>query len=165
MQKNGITILNQCILFVLLFAVWIVLSGFIKPLFIGFGLFSCFLTVYVARLLSSGEEAIGNLLMRLVRLPLYSVWLFKEIMVSTLQVTRLVWHPKLPISPVIAWVPTQQKDDVAVTCFANSITLTPGTVSVVLEDGRICVHGLQRESVQSLAEGEMDRRVSVWAGE
>jgi multicomponent Na+:H+ antiporter subunit E len=164
MKKTGTSIIYQSLLFVVLLGAWLVLSGFFQPLFIGFGIISCLIAVKLSAHLSKDLDAFQSIGIRLLKLPIYVAWLIKEIFMSSVQVAKIVWHPKLPISPIIAWVPTKQKDDIALTCFANSITLTPGTVSVVVEKDRICVHGLQREAVKELASGAMDAKVSAWAG-
>lgn len=162
--KIGMTAFNKVVLFVILFAVWVVLSGYLNPFFLTLGAISCLISVYVAVQLSKNSDHFSNLFIRLIKIPLYFFWLVKEIIISSLAVTKIVWSPKLNINPILAWIPSSQKDDISITCFANSITLTPGTVSILVEDGRICVHGLQKDSLEELAKGDMDKRVSQCMG-
>jgi multicomponent Na+:H+ antiporter subunit E len=79
-------------------------------------------------------------------------------------VARIVLDPRLPISPTLVRVKASQKSAVGVVTYANSITLTPGTVTVEIAQGEFVVHALTREGADSLQEGEMDRRVTRFEG-
>lgn len=89
----------------------------------------------------------------------YLLWLCKEIVVSSFDVLKRVWQPVPDISPSLAWIPTTQRTDLARTLFANSITLTPGTVTVLVEKHRLAVHALCSSGIDALCEGGMDRHV------
>ncbi len=78
---------------------------------------------------------------------------------ANIDVMRRVLSPELPIDPVVKWLPASQTTDLGRVIYANSITLTPGTVSTNVEDGRIEVHALSREGMTALEEGDMDARV------
>lgn len=141
------------------FALWLLLSGHYTPLLIGFGIASCVLIVVIAaRLDVIDQEAVP------LQLPFawfgYIAWLGKEITKSSWDVTRIIVNPRLPISPTMVWVPMSQRTDVGKVIYANSITLTPGTVSVEIEDGMILVHALTREAADGVASDDMDRRVT-----
>jgi multicomponent Na+:H+ antiporter subunit E len=75
-------------------------------------------------------------------------------------VTKRILAPSLPISPNMIWVKASQKTDVGRVIYANSITLTPGTISMVMEDDRILVHALTFEGAAGVETGDMDRRAS-----
>jgi multicomponent Na+:H+ antiporter subunit E len=90
----------------------------------------------------------------------YWPWLVWEIVKSAWQVSRIIVHPRLPISPTLQRIKSSQRTDVGRTVFANSITLTPGTIAVEVGSDEILVHALTREGAQELAGGQMDRRVS-----
>ncbi len=94
----------------------------------------------------------------------YWPWLAKEIVVSALQVARLVLSPSLPIAPRLVTVRTHQKTAVGVVTYANSITLTPGTITVDVDrhDRRLVVHALTAAAEAGLLAGDMDRRVTVF---
>jgi multicomponent Na+:H+ antiporter subunit E len=92
---------------------------------------------------------------------LYLPWLLKEILVSNLTVARLVLRPKLRVTPCVVRVKATQRGEGARVLFANSITLTPGTISVATESDAIIVHALTREIADGLLGGEMDRRVTA----
>ena len=98
------------------------------------------------------------------RLLLYVPWLLWAIVKANLDVARRILTFRLPISPRLIRVKASQKSDLGQVIYANSITLTPGTVSVDLQDGTILVHALTRECAEDLQEGEMDRRVAALEG-
>ena len=84
---------------------------------------------------------------------------------SALTVVRAVWQIKPVISPTLAWVPATQDDELGLTMFANSITLTPGTVSVLVEEQRMLVHALAADGIKELQQGKMDTKVSCVTNE
>ena len=92
-------------------------------------------------------------------LPVYLLWLAKEVVLANIAVARCVWQGKDSISPRTIEVTASQKSDLGMVIYANSITLTPGTVSIDLEGDKILVHALDREAAEGLLSGEMDRRV------
>ncbi len=146
--------------FVALLAIaWLLWSGIYKPLLIGLGVASCVLILYLAKRMhhfDSDTYALRfgpNLLM-------YWAWLFKEVVKSSLEVARLVLHPKLPISPHVVDIKAQANHPVDQVLLANSITLTPGTLAIDLHQGIIKVHALTKEGADELMSGEMDRRVA-----
>lgn len=81
-------------------------------------------------------------------------------MLANIDVARRILNPKLPIAPMMIRVKASQKGDLARVIFANSITLTPGTVSVDMQGDEIAVHALTPEAAEFDETGEMDRRVS-----
>ena len=94
----------------------------------------------------------------------YSPWLIWAIVKANLDVTRRILHPSLPISPTMVDVRATQKSALGQVVYANSITLTPGTVTVDMVDGILSVHALSREGASDLASGAMDRRVTAIEG-
>lgn len=90
----------------------------------------------------------------------YGAWLVKEIVEANIEVTRLVLDPKLPIRPRMIQVKASQKTALGRVILANSITLTPGTISVDMQGDRICVHALSFEGAEEDMSGDMDRRIS-----
>lgn len=145
---------------------WLLLSGHYDPLLIGLGLASVAVTVwFMARLaVVDGESLPLHLMFRGAR---YWPWLVAEIFKSAITVTRIILSRPLAISPTLARVTARQQGPVGIATFANSITLTPGTISaVVLEQRReILVHALTEEGAEDLHGGEMDRRVAAFEGE
>ncbi len=101
----------------------------------------------------------------LPRLLLYAPWLVWEVVKANLDVVRRILTPSLPISPRMIKVKAGQRSDLGRVIYANSITLTPGTVSVDVEDDTILVHALTKEAADGVETGEMDRRVTRLEGD
>lgn len=92
-------------------------------------------------------------------IPGYWLWLIKEVVVANIAVARCVWSGNHAINPQVVKVTANQKTDLGIVIYANSITLTPGTVSIDLQENEITVHALTDDSANDLMTGEMDRRV------
>ncbi len=150
-------------LVIVLFAFWLLLSGFFTPFLLAMGVASAVAVSMLGRRMDLIDQE-GHPIRLGWRLVSYWPWLFKEIAVSAWSVSRIILDPRLPVSPTLVRVKTSQKSAVGVTTYANSITLTPGTISVDVERGEILVHALTREGASSLREGEMDRRVTRFEG-
>jgi len=94
------------------------------------------------------------------KIPGYFLWLTKEVILANLTVAKHIILGAKSISPTMTLIDATQKTDFGKVAYANSITLTPGTISVALEDDQILVHALLSESIDDLKTGEMDRRVT-----
>ena len=145
----------------LLAAVWLLWSFHFTPLLLTFGALSILLVLWiVARMRIVDREAnLGDL--QNVGILLYLPWILWEIVKANLDVSRVILDPKLPIAPRMIRVDASQRSPLGKVIYANSITLTPGTVTVDVdeEDSTILVHALTSTAYQSLMTGEMDRRV------
>ena len=151
------------ILFVALFGVWLLLSGHYTQTLMTYGALSCLGVVLLVGYLGIlDEEALPAHLG--IRPFLYGPWLLKEIVLSNLSVAKVILSPDLPIRPRILRVDASQKTDVGRVTYANSITLTPGTVTLDVRDGKLLVHALTTDSAEGLLSGEMDRRVARLEG-
>ena len=94
----------------------------------------------------------------------YAVWLVKEVIEANFHVARRLLDPRLPIRPQLIRLKASQSEDLTRVVYANSITLTPGTVSVAIEDDEIVVHALTHSATDEDKSGEMDRRVTQLEG-
>lgn len=135
----------------ILAVVWLLWSGLYKPLLLGLGLFSCLITVYLAHRTGFFEEATSVHV--LPKIPLYWLDLFIEIIKSSIDVTRIVLDPKLPISPTVVDMEASPKGGIGQVILGNSITLSPGTVTIDIHDGRLKIHCLTKESAEALLAG------------
>jgi multicomponent Na+:H+ antiporter subunit E len=151
-------------LFLILLGVWLLNSGHYTPLITTFGLLSCLLVVYLSwRMDIVDDEAIPIRL--LPRTVLYVPWLFKEVFLANVDVAKRILTPGRPdISPRLVEAGATQKSDLGRVLYANSITLTPGTVSIRVHGPYITVHAIADEVADGLLEGEMDRRVTSFEG-
>ncbi len=146
---------NGILLFLALLVTWIVFSGHISPFFILAGLISCAIALYFAQRMDVIDRRAYPLYLKL-KAPLYLLLLLKEILFSALKVSQRVWHVNPRISPVLGWVRTRQKSDVGKALYANSITLTPGTVCINVEGDLLEVHSLSKRGLDDLHDGFMD---------
>jgi multicomponent Na+:H+ antiporter subunit E len=140
-------------------AVWIAWSGIFKPLLLGLGLFSVLAVVLLTRRMGSIDDETVPYRITL-RALLYAPWLLKEIVLANLDVARRILGPGPAIHPRLIRVHASQTTDLTRTVYANSITLTPGTVTVEIEGSELTVHALTPEAAEGLETGEMDRRVT-----
>ncbi len=144
--------------------VWLLLSGHYDPLIVGLGAVSCVLVTWIALRMDVVDRE-GHPIHLTWRAPFYWSWLLWQIVKSNFTVARIIVSPSLPISPELVKVDTSQSDDLGRVIYANSITLTPGTVSIYVWSNSIEVHALTRETADDLRTGEMDRRVCGMVGE
>lgn len=139
---------------ILLFAIWIFLSGRFEVKYLMYGA--------VASVLAGWAFAKINDEMK-ISIPaflLYFCWLIKEIIKSACDITKVVLSPHMQINPHIIEFELDYGSDTAATMLANSITLTPGTVTVDIKDGKhFVVHALTDKSADGLLEGTMQRKV------
>jgi multicomponent Na+:H+ antiporter subunit E len=141
-----------------LFAFWLLLSGMFTPFLLTAGI-GCSVTVALLAMRMELADREGHPVHLAPAALAYWPWLVKEIVVSGWQVTRIILHPRLPVSPALVRFRPSQQTAVGLVTHANSITLTPGTITVEAAHDEFLVHALTLEAAQSLAGSEMDRRV------
>lgn len=147
----------------ILFGTWLLWSGVYQPLIVGFGVASSLFVVWLARRMGICD-AEGNPAHLIPRLILYVPWLVWAIIKSNIDVARRILQPSLPISPRLVKIKATQKDDLGRVIYANSITLTPGTVTVDVQGDELTIHALTAEAEADLLTGDMDRRVTGLQG-
>ncbi len=151
-------------LFVFLAVAWLLWSGFWdNPLLLSLGAVSCLGVLLLVRRMRL-VDAEGVPLKILPKLVVYAPWLIWEVVKANVDVARRILSPRMPISPCLFEVKASQSDDLGRVIYANSITLTPGTISVHVEGDVILVHALTKEAADGVEEAEMDRRVTGLAG-
>jgi multicomponent Na+:H+ antiporter subunit E len=149
---------------VALFTVWLLWSGYFENTFlVVLGAISCTVVVLLAlrMKLVDAEGVPIEIAWRLLR---YAPWLVWQVFLANLHVARRILDPELPIDPSVIRVKPGQKRDLGRVIYANSITLTPGTVSIDIDENEITVHALTRETAADLESGEMDRQVTWLEG-
>ena len=154
MEKNWLRTLGLLFVFA---AAWLLWSGAFKPLLLGLGAFSCLLALYFANRIAFFDRDVFSLHLW-YRLPRYWGWLLKEIGKSSLVVARVVLHPRLPISPTVVEFSALPPGPIGQAILGNAITLTPGTVTLEINNGNLTVHCLTRDGAIDLLEGEMNQR-------
>ena len=139
---------------------WLLWSGLYKPLLLGLGALSCALTLIIARRMGYFEKEVFAFRYNLSLIGFWA-WLGKEIVKSSLQVARIVLTPTLRIDPKVVELDASDLDPVDQALLGNSITLTPGTLTLDVHEGRMLVHALTPESAAAVLDGEMIRRVAA----
>jgi len=141
---------------------WLVLSGHYTAITVPAGILTVLGVVALVRRMDIADEE-GHPIHLLPRAIFsYWLWLVKEIYKAAWDVTRIILNPKLPISPTLIRVRANQRSTVGVATYANSITLTPGTITARVTGNEFLVHAITRSGAEDLAEGTMDRRVKAF---
>lgn len=136
--------------------IWFAIVGVFNTLPLGFG----FAVAVLTFLLGVKFDLIAKKNVFSLRLIPYIFWLLREIVLSAINVVKISWRPgSLKIIPTIEVIKSLQTSDEGVALYANSITLTPGTVTLNIEGTVLLVHALDVSIMEDLKEGEMDRRV------
>lgn len=136
---------------------WLVLSGHLEPLLLTLGALSIAVVQWLAW--RAGLVRYGLPLGFVLRQPRYLLWLSGQVLGAAWAVTRKVWSPRPALRPVVLPTPAAGLPDLPLVVYANSITLTPGTLSLDVGADRIEVHSLERAGVERLRRGAMLRRV------
>jgi len=154
-------IIKPLLLFVFYFVIWLLLSGHYDPLLLTLGVLSCITCLYVTWKAKFIDEE-GLPLHLLIRLPIYTLWLFKEIIKANIDTAKIIIinNP----DPQNFRVKSSQKTEAGKVTYANSITLTPGTVTTVLDGDILEVHALSSDMADDVKSGAMDKKVSWLEG-
>ena len=144
-------------LFIVLFGFWLLMSGYYTPLILSLGVISCLLCVY----LTIKGKFLDNETLPIYffpRLIQYTLWLIKEILKSNIQTAKVIIMKSE--EPELFSVKASQKTNEGKVTYANSITLTPGTVTTQIKDNVFEVHALTKEFGDDVRGSEMDRMVT-----
>ncbi len=146
-----------------LYAFWLVLSGIYTPFLLAAGAAASVAVAWLAGRMEIADREGHPLHLTFAALA-YWPWLIKEIVKSGWQVARIVLDPRLPISPTLVRLRPSQRTAVGLVTHANSITLTPGTITIEADHREFLVHALTREGAAGVVDSEMDRRVCRMEG-
>ena len=150
-------------LFAFLYLFWLLLSGFFTAFLMSAGVGCALAVVWFARRMDV-VDAEGHPIHLSGTAFLYWPWLLKEVVKSAWDVSKIILHPRLPISPTLVRFKPGQRTDVGLVIHANSITLTPGTIVIEADAQEFLVHGLTRAGALAVVDSEMDRRVCACEG-
>ena len=149
--------LRSVLLFFILLLVWLLLSGHYTFLIISLGIVSCLFCVYLTR----RANILDNELLPVTFFPRifqYIIWLIKEIIVSNIITAKVILTSSE--NPEIFVVKCSQKTPEGKTTYANSITLTPGTVTTDIKNNILEVHALTSDFGDDVRSGDMDKKVT-----
>ena len=144
-------------LFIVLFGFWLLMSGYYTPLILSLGVISCLLCVY----LTIKGKFLDNETLPIYffpRLFQYTLWLIKEILKSNIQTAKVIIMKSE--DPELFSVKATQKTNEGKVTYANSITLTPGTVTTQIKDNVFEVHALTKEFGDDVRSSDMDKMVT-----
>lgn len=143
----------------LMFFFWIVLSGEFSPLLLGSGIVSSLFVAGLSHDLFIGRADVQKTVSDLLRFAQYLPWLLWQITLANIDLVYRTLHPKMPIDPGIITFKNDCQTEIGMTTLANSITLTPGTVTIDVTDEEFIVHAIARGPAEELMGGEMMARV------
>ncbi len=148
-------------LIIALAILWLLLSGIFTLLHLFLGALSIAISLYIAVRMDVLMHKGQPLYFRFFGVLQYCVWLVGQILLSNFDVVRRVFSPTLDIKPILKAIPSYQKTELGRVVYANSITLTPGTVAInIAKNGDVLVHALHADVLTDLEEGTMGKRVS-----
>ena len=153
--------MKSLILFLILLCLWLLMSGHYSILIITLGIISCAFCVYVAKRGNLIDDE-GLPIFFIPRLSNYLIWLFKEILKSNFNTAKVIINGK--VEPETFTVKASQVTDVAKVTYANSITLTPGTVTTKMQKDVFEVHALNSDFGNDVRTNEMDKKVTWLEG-
>jgi multicomponent Na+:H+ antiporter subunit E len=159
LQRGEVRLSGVLLLLLILAISWLLWSGLYKPMVLGLGAASCLLSAYMAHRMGFFRHQ-AVIISLLPRLPAYWWWLLREILASSLDVARLILQPSLPIGPTVVTLQAKPETPVGQAILGNSITLSPGTVTLDVHEGELLVHCLTSESARALQDGELNRRAA-----
>lgn len=150
---------------VVLVLAWLAWSGHYTysledPLIAVFGVLSCACVWWLSRRMDDSHIYGGKPSLGIKTFP-YLGWLLVEIVKANLAVARILIDPRMPISPRIIRVRGSQHSEDARVLYANSITLTPGTITLDVRRDQFYIHAIDEAAAVGVQEGEMDRRVTA----
>lgn len=158
--------MRYVITFIILFINWIIWSGLLDAFHLSLGVISCLIVTFMSHdLLFKRRDFSLRDLGEAFRLMIYIPWLMYQIILSNIHVAKIVLKPDMPIDPDIVPYKHKLKKDISVTTFANSIILTPGTITAEIIDDTFYVHCLDKKVADDLLTGEMEERVAKVFGE
>ena len=142
---------------------WLLLSGHYVPLTLTLGVGSIAVVSWIAHRMDAIDQETHPIHIASKALSNFP-WLLMEIVKANIDVTKAIINPNMPIDAKILRVDGSQQTDIGLVTYANSITLTPGTVTIWDDGTRLDVHALTPAAADSLLSGEMDRRVTKLEG-
>jgi multicomponent Na+:H+ antiporter subunit E len=145
-----------------LIILWLLLSGIFTTLHLLLGLLTVLIVLYLSVRMDVLMHKKQPLYFRFFGVLKYCFWLIGQILLSNFDVVRRVFSPTLDIKPILKAIPSAQKTELGRVIYANSITLTPGTVAInISPNGDVLVHALHADVLADLEKGTMGERVCL----
>ena len=167
----GSSLVHKLAMFVVLFGFWMVLSGRTETKFIVYGLITALVTTWVTYplLLVPNKDGSKQYFVFGVSIPkfiMYFFWLMWQLVLANIDVLLATTAQELDIDPKVVRFYFRADNPMASVVLANSITLTPGTVTInVTDDGLYEIHALTRGAAAGVLDGSMQKKVADLYGE
>ncbi len=160
-KRSTLPPLYLALVFGALLAVWVIFSGFLDLFHLSLGVVSCGIVTWLSSdlLFDNRSIPIRRRAIQIFRLARYLVWLSGQIVLANLAVFKLAFAPRSSLQPQIVRYRTHLQSDFEKFLLANSITLTPGTVTIKILGDTFYIHAIDDASAAGL-NGEMDRRIA-----
>lgn len=138
---------------------WLINSGHYDSLLLSLGAASIVLVVWINQRMAWVNDEFQPPVLLSRRLPVYMFWLVAQIVKSNIHVVRRIWQPSPDISPTVFTVRGSAQTDVCKALYANSIIMTPGTLTLEVQGDEFRVHALTPDAAEDLQSGEMNARI------
>ena len=138
--------------------IWLLISGHYSVLILSLGALSVLTVTWLFRRMDRVDGQIAVLPMR-PRLLYYLLWLMWQIVLSNIDLVRRIWDPSLPIRPTWQRLDIKVTSSLAKMLYANSITLTPGTLTTDVKEDHFMVHSLTPDGIDELRKGDMEKQI------
>jgi len=152
-------------IFLLLFGIWIIFSGQFDWFHLTLGILS---TAFITAISSSfffedRSQGLGDRIQQIVRIPLYLLWMLYQIWLSNVHILKLALSPnELPeVKPSLVRIKTNLKTDFGKWMLANSITLTPGTITIDIEGDELLIHSISQITTEGVESDDMERKIAA----
>jgi multicomponent Na+:H+ antiporter subunit E len=138
--------------------IWLLLSGHYTTLILSLGVLSVLTVTWFVWRMDRADGELAVLPMR-PRLLYYLLWLMWQVVLSNIDLVRRIWDPSLPIRPTWQRLDIRVTSPLAKMLYANSITLTPGTLTTNVREDHFMVHSLTSDGIEELRKGDMERQI------
>ncbi|MBH53296.1 MAG: hypothetical protein CMI18_02995 [Opitutaceae bacterium] len=154
----------RIVIFSLLFGIWVVFSGLIDIFHLTLGFIACLFITLISSdfYFTNRSKGLGNRLTEIAKIPGYLLWLLWEIILSNIHILKLALTPGdiKGLDPSLIRVKTDLKTDYGKYILANSITLTPGTITIDIDGDELLIHSISRHTKMGVEEEIMEQKVS-----
>lgn len=159
-KSSKTSIQNFAASFILLFGFWALLSGMYDPFHLIIGALCAVIIAWKGYQLLFANTRVGDVKLTAVRLLLYIPWLLWQIIMANIHVIGLALSPNMRVDPKIIRFKSKLESDISYVTLANSITLTPGTITMDIKDGEFFIHAIDGKVAEELNTGAMEDRVA-----
>lgn len=142
------------------FLIWLLLSASFAPIHMGLGLFVAFGVAWF-----NTHRPTSRFMILRLRTVWYFLWLLGRILQSGFHLSVLILHPALPIDPKLIRYRTKLREAAGIVLLGNSITLTPGTITVEVDSQDLIVHAIDDKSAHDVTSLRLEQQIAGLFGE